>query len=226
MRKGDWRGFWRNPEMRATIATLVGGGLLVGVLLWAHGNYGFVEALRHGVFHTISVASTTGYSTLDYLQGWPVFAPIFMLLLSSVATSAGSTGCGVKMVRVLILVQQARREFTRLVHPHAVQPVTLGGKVVGHQAIFSVLAFMLVYGGTVLGLSMLMLLSGLEPVAAFGAVLATVNCVGPGLGSVGPAGNYSTLSDFQVWVCTFAMVLGRLELLSFIALLTPSFWRK
>jgi len=112
------------------------------------------------------------------------------------------------------------------VHPHAVQPVRLGNRVVEHHEIFSVLAFMLVYGGTILGLSMLMVLSDLEPMTAFSAVLASVNCVGPGLGSIGPSGNYTALTDFQVWVCTFGMVLGRLELLSFIALLTPSFWRK
>ncbi|MES1265623.1 MAG: potassium transporter TrkG, partial [Variovorax sp.] len=133
---------------------------------------------------------------------------------------------GIKMVRVLILVKQARREMTRLVHPRAVQPVTLGAMVVDHRVIFSVLAFMLVYGVTTISLSMLLVLSDLDPVTAFSAVLASVNCTGPGLGSVGPAGNFSVLTDFQVWVCTFAMVLGRLELLSFIALLTPSFWRK
>jgi trk system potassium uptake protein TrkH len=226
LRKGHWRRLWRDPEMRATIVTLIGGGLLVGLLLWVRGTYGLVDALRLGVFHTISVASTTGYSTLDYLQGWPVFAPLFMLLLSSVATSAGSTGCGVKMVRVLILVKQSLREMTRLVHPHAVQPVTLGSRVVATSEIFSVLAFMLVYGGTVLGLSMLLVLSDLEPMTAFSAVLATVNCVGVGLGPLGPAGNYGTLTDFQLWVCTLGMMLGRLELLSFVALLTPAFWRK
>ncbi|KGF78129.1 hypothetical protein IA69_32235 [Massilia sp. JS1662] len=130
------------------------------------------------------------------------------------------------MVRVLILVKQARREMTRLVHPRAVQPVTLGSVVVDHRVIFSVLAFMLVYGVTTISLSMLLVLTDLDPVTAFSAVLASVNCTGPGLGSIGPSGNFSGLTSFQLWVCTFAMVLGRLEMLSFIALLTPSFWRK
>jgi len=225
LRKGHWRGFWRDPELRATLTALIGGGLLVALVLWAKGTYGLWDALRYGMFHAISVGSTTGYATVDYLA-WPVFAPLFMLLLSGVATSAGSAGCGIKMVRVLILVKQARREMTRLVHPRAVQPVTLGGMVVDHRVIFSVLAFMLVYGVTTISLSMLLVLTDLDPVTAFSAVLASVNCTGPGLGSVGPAGNFSGLTDFQVWVCTFAMVLGRLEMLSFIALLTPSFWRK
>jgi trk system potassium uptake protein TrkH len=149
-----------------------------------------------------------------------------MLLLSGVATSAGSTGCGIKMVRVLILVKQARREMTRLVHPRAVQPVRLGDAVVDHRVIFSVLAFRLVYGATIIGLSMVLLLTDLDPVTAFSVVLASVNCAGPGLGSVGPASNYAVLTDFQLWICTLAMLLGRLEILSFLAILTPAFWRR
>ncbi|RYF67020.1 MAG: TrkH family potassium uptake protein, partial [Comamonadaceae bacterium] len=144
---------------------------------------------------------------------------------SGMATSAGSAGCGIKMVRVLILLKQARREMTRLAHPRAVQPVTLGATVVEHRDIFAVLAFMLVYGGTIVVLGMVMVLSGLDPVTAFSAVIASVNCMGPGLGEVGPAAHYGVLTEFQVWVCSIAMVLGRLEMLSLIALLTPSFWR-
>ncbi|MDP4075896.1 TrkH family potassium uptake protein [Acidovorax sp. A1169] len=224
-RKGHWRGFWTDPELRATLFALTGGGLVVSLLLWAKGVYAPLDALRHGMFNTISLATTTGYATVDYLA-WPVFAPVLMLLLSGVATSAGSTGGGIKMVRMLILVKQARREMNRLVHPRAVQPVCLGGGVVDNRVIFSVLAFMLVYGGTVFGLSMLLLLTDLDPVTAFSAVLASVNCAGPGLGGVGPAANFAVLTDFQIWVCTFAMLLGRLEILSFMALLTPSFWRR
>ena len=225
MRKGHWQGFWRDPELRATLSTLIGGGLLVAGLLWVKGVYAPLEALRHGMFSLVSVATTTGYATVDYL-GWPVFAPVFMLLLSGVATSAGSTGCGIKMVRMLILLKQARREMNRLVHPRAVQPVRLGDMVVDNRVIFSVLAFMLVYGATIIGLSMVLLLTDLDPVTAFSAVIASVNCTGPGLGLVGPASNYAVLTDFQVWVCTLAMLLGRLEILSFMALLTPAFWRR
>ncbi|MGA0572242.1 TrkH family potassium uptake protein [Variovorax sp. VNK109] len=225
LRKGSLRGMWQNPELRATLGVLVGGGLFSSFLLWAQGGLQPLFALRLGMFHLISVASTTGYATVDYL-GWPAFVPVFMLLLSGVATSAGSTGGGIKMVRMLILLKQARREMRRLVHPNAVQPVTLGGGVVDNRVIFAVLAYMLVYGGTIIGLSLVLMLSGLEPVTAFSAVIASVNCMGPGLGAVGPASNFGVLTDFQVWVCTLAMVLGRLELLSFIALLTPSFWRR
>ena len=225
MRKGHWRGFWRDPELRATYTALLGGGLLVAVLLWFKGVYEPLEALRHGMFHVVSVATTTGYATVDYLA-WPVFAPVFMLMLSGVATSAGSTGGGIKMVRMLILIKQARRELTRLVHPNAIQPVRLGGAVVESRMIFSVMAFMLVYGGTVIVLSMVLMLTDLDPLTAFSAVIASVNCTGPGLGGIGPASNYAVLTDFQIWVCTLGMLLGRLEILSFMALLTPAFWRR
>lgn len=225
LRKGHWSGVWRDTELRATLCVLVGGGLLVALLLWAKGIYGPLQALRHGMFHVVSIGSTTGFSAVDYLQ-WPVFAPVFMVLLSGVATSAGSTGGGIKMVRMLILLRQARRELTRLVHPRAVQPVTLGGQVVDSPTIFSVLAFMLVYGATVIILSMALLLTDIDPVTAFSAVLASVHCMGPGLGAVGPSANYAVLSDFQNWVCILGMLLGRLEILSFMALLTPAFWRR
>jgi trk system potassium uptake protein TrkH len=225
MRKGHVREFLGDPEMRATLGTLVGVGLFIGLLLWIKGVYAPGEALRQGLFHTISVASTTGYASSDYL-GWPVFAPVLMLMLSGVATSAGSTGGGIKMVRMLILFKQAQRELTRLVHPNAVQPVRLGGRVVGSPMIFSVLAFMLVYAATLMLLSMVLMLTDLDPVTAFSAVMASLHCMGPGLGAVGPTSTYVVLSDFQVWVCTLAMVLGRLEILSFLALLTPAFWRR
>lgn len=224
LRKRSLRICLRDTELRATLLALLGGGLVVSLVLLAQGEYPPLQALRHGFFNAISIASTTGFVSVDYLA-WPAFAPLFMLMLSGVATSAGSAGCGIKMVRVLILLKQARREMTRLAHPRAVQPVTLGSSVVEHRDIFAVLAFMLVYGCTVVLLSMVMVLSGLDPVTAFSAVLASVNCMGPGLGTVGPAAHYGVLSEFQVWVCSIAMVLGRLEMLSLIALLTPSFWR-
>ena len=225
MRKGNWRGFWHDPEMRATVGVLLLGSVLVALLLWVKGIYGPLDALRYGMFNTVSVATTTGFATTDYLT-WPVFAPTFMLILSGMATSAGSTGGGIKMMRMLILFSQARRELTRLVHPRAVQPVVLGGRVVDNRMIFAVMAFMLVYGGTIVLLSMLLMLTDLDPLTAFSAVVASVHCVGPGLGAVGPASTYAVLTDFQIWVCTLGMLLGRLEILSFLALLTPAFWRR
>jgi trk system potassium uptake protein TrkH len=226
VRKRSLRGLLHDVETRATLGVMVGGGLVVAAVLVAAGTYEPATALRHAMFNVVSIASTTGFATVDYLQ-WPALPPVLMLLLSGVATSAGSTGGGIKMVRLLILLKQARRELTRLIHPRAVQPLQLGGRTVDSEVIFAVLGFMLVYGGTVLGLTLLMLLPGnLDLDSAMSAVIASINCMGPGLGTVGPAANFGALGDFQTWVLTAAMLLGRLELLVVLVLLTPQFWRK
>ena len=164
----------------------------------------------------VQAAQSAGYADL----------PAPPTFLFGAELDSGSTGGGIKMMRMLVLVKQARRELTRLVHPNAIQPVRLGGAVVESRMIFSVMAFMLVYGGTIIVLSMVLLLTDLDPLTAFSAVIASVNCTGPGLGAIGPASNYAVLSDFQIWVCTLGMLLGRLEILSFMALLTPAFWRR
>lgn len=225
-KKRSLRLIWADLEARVFWALMLGSVLLVTLLLWAHGTYPeLLTALRHAAFNVVSVATTTGFATVDYAQ-WPIFAPVLMLFLCGFATCAGSTGGGVKLVRGLLLWKQALREFTRIVHPRSVAPVTLGGAVVGHEVMFSVLAFMLIYGAVMTAATMLLLLSGLDVITAFTAVVACINNTGPGLGQVGPAGNFQGLSDFQTWVCSLTMLLGRLELLSVLVLLTPGFWRK
>ena len=217
---------WRNAEVRAFYACILGTIALIAGYLTVHGEYpSFDQALRHTAFHVISIATTTGYASHDYAQ-WPMFAPLLMILLGCFATCAGSTGGGIKMIRLLLLLKQSRREFVRIVHPKVVNPVTLGGQAVSDRVMQAVIAFMMTYGATLVGLTMLLLFSGLDVVSAFTAVIACVNNIGPGLGDVGPAVNYGGLSDFQTWVCTFAMLLGRLELLSLLVLLTPMFWRR
>ncbi len=217
---------WRDIEVRSFYAVLAGSTLLVTGYLLVQGTYSSpLEALRHSAFHVVSVATTTGYSSVDYGQ-WPLFAPLLLMLLGCFATCAGSTGGGIKMIRMLLLVKQARRELTRIVHPSVVNPVVVGGRAVPDRVIHSIIAFMMIYGATLVGLTMLLLFSGIDVVTAFTAVVACVNNIGPGLGQVGPANNYGSFNAFQTWVCTFAMMLGRLELLSVLVLFTPQFWRK
>jgi trk system potassium uptake protein TrkH len=216
----------RNAEALAFYGVIGGSIALITAYLVYFGEYPrWADALRHTAFHVISVATTTGYANHDYAQ-WPLFAPLLMILLGCFATCAGSTGGGIKMVRMLLLLKQARRELVRIVHPQVVNPVVLSGRAVGDRVIQSVIAFMMMYGATLTLLTMLLLFSGLEPVTAFTAVIACVNNIGPGLGEVGPAVNYDSLSDFQTWVCSFAMLLGRLEMLAVLVLFTPQFWRK
>jgi len=216
---------WRDAEVRVYVALLVGSVLVVALVLTDAGTYAsFGESLRHAAFSVVSVASTTGFATVDYAQ-WPLFAPGLMLLLSCFLTCAGSTGGGIKLIRAMLLFGQARRELTRIVHPRATLPVTMGGAVVSNQVMLSVLAFMLFYGVTMVAATLALLASGLDMVTAFTAVVASINNMGPGLGAVGPASNYQSLTDFQTWVCSIAMLLGRVELLSVLVLFTPQFWK-
>jgi trk system potassium uptake protein TrkH len=216
----------RCVETRAYLAAVGGTTALITLYLIDHGTYAdALAALRHTAFHVVSLATTTGYASTDY-AAWPTFAPMMMILLGCFAGCAGSTSGGIKMVRLLLLIKQAWHELGRIVHPRAVLPITLGGASVPAAVMASVIAFMLVYGITLAGLTLALLFSGLEPVTAASAVLASVNNIGPGLGDVGPSVNFKGLSDFQTWVCTLGMLLGRLELLSVLVLFTPHFWRK
>jgi trk system potassium uptake protein len=216
---------WRNVEARAFVGVMAATVALVSLYLWRAGTYpDYLEALRHTVFHVVSVGTTTGYATQDYAQ-WPQFAPLLMLLLGCFATCGGSTGGGIKMMRMLLLLKQAQHELVRIVHPNAVNPVVIGGQVIAPRVMQNIIAFMMVYGAMLVLLTMLLVFSGLDVVSSFTAVVACLNNIGPGLGEVGPAANFAGLSDFQTWVCTFAMVLGRLEMLSLLVLFTPQFWR-
>jgi trk system potassium uptake protein TrkH len=215
-----------DTEARGTVIVLAASVLLVAAYLHWQGVYADpLVALRASAFNVVSIASTTGYATVDFNQ-WPSFAPWFMLMLSGLATSAGSTGAGIKMIRFIVLLKQARREMLRALHPRVINPIRIGEAVVENNVIFAVLAFMLMYGTTILALTFLLVVSGLDVITAFSAVVASVNNMGPGLNQVGPASNYAVLNDFETWVCTVAMLLGRLEMMSVFVLFTAAFWRK
>jgi trk system potassium uptake protein TrkH len=216
----------RDAEVRGVFLSLFVSVIFIAILLAVSGTYdSFLTALRHSAFNVISIATTTGLVTQNY-EMWPVFAPLWMLFLSGVVCSTGSTGGGVKMFRTLLLMRQAAREMKLLVHPSAVIPVRIGGVVVPDRIAYSVLAFIFLYFQTIVALTFLLLLSGMEFVPALSSVVASINNMGPGLGPTGPAGNFQSLTDFQTWVCTVAMFLGRLEIFSVLILFTAAFWRK
>lgn len=226
VRRGSLAAYGRDPEARWTWLTMLAGMLVVALVIWRGGNYpGFAESLRHGAFAVASMASTTGFVSEDFGR-WPIFAPILMLFLSSVCCCTGSTGGGIKMFRALVLVKQSFREMFLLVHPQAVAPLKVDNAIVPNRVAWSVLAFIFLYFISILLLIFALLASGLDFVSASTAVIASINNAGPGLGVVGPANNYAALSDFQTWVCTVAMFLGRIEIFTLLVLFTPAFWRK
>ncbi|MFZ5556317.1 MAG: TrkH family potassium uptake protein [Pseudomonadota bacterium] len=215
-----------DPEAKLFIGLMLAAVLGMALHLWTSGIYAdFATALRYAAFNTVSVATTTGYATADF-NLWPAFAGFFMLFLGSFATCSGSTGGGIKMIRARLLYAQVYREFVRLVHPSAVAPAKLGRTVVPNNIIFAVLGFFFVFVATLTTMTLLMMASGLDEVTAVSAVVATLCNIGPGLGQVGPATTYASLSDYQTWVLSLAMLLGRLELFTLFILLTPVFWRR
>lgn len=215
-----------DPEAKWFIGVTLLSILVVALYIWKDGIYADMDtALRHTAFNLISIATTTGYASVDYAL-WPIFAPLWMLFLSSFATSAGSTGGGIKMMRALLLYKQVYRELLRAMHPNAVYNVRIGGQVAPQPILFAVLAFAFMYMVSVVSLTLIMSFTGLDIISAFTAVVASINNTGPGLGVVGPSTTYEVLEDFQTWICIFAMLLGRLEIFTLLVVLTPAFWRK
>jgi trk system potassium uptake protein TrkH len=220
------RSLVRDLEVRTYITVLLlATFVLTGVLLFNQAQPSILDALRASAFHVVSVATTTGYASQDYAL-WPVFAPVLLMSLGCFASCAGSTGGGIKMIRMILLFKQAKRELVRAVHPSVVNPVVMGRAVIPPSVTTSVIAFMMIYIASTIGFTMLLLLTGLDIVTAFSAVVGTLNNIGPGLGLVGPAANFGVLSDFQTWVCVVCMWMGRLELLAVMVLFVPQFWRR
>jgi trk system potassium uptake protein TrkH len=218
--------YLRDSEAVASLGLILASCVGIALYLrWENVYPNFWTALRYASFNVVSIATSSGYTSVNYAQ-WPIFAPLWMMLLTAIAASSGSTGGGIKMVRTLVLVKQAGREFLRLLHPTAINPMKIGGQVVANNIVFAVLGFIFLYFMTVVTLTFLLLISGMDFISAFTAVLASINNCGPGLGTVGPANNYSGLTDFQTWVCTTAMLVGRLEIFTVLILFTPQFWRR
>lgn len=220
------RTYLGDNEMMSMLALLLLSVLGVSIYLWLQGTYANLPtAVRYVSFNLITIATDCGFANTDFGQ-WPIFAPLWMLFLSCVLACSGSTGGGIKMIRTMILARQSSREMLRLLHPNALLPLKVGGQVIENNVVFSVLAFVFLYFMTIVILTLVLLVSGLDFLSSFTAIIACINNAGPGLGVVGPASNYSGLTDFQTWICATAMLTGRLEVLSLLILLTPAFWKK
>lgn len=214
----------RDPEFKfyALILGLVAS--ITIIFLYTSATYtDFSEAFIKGLFQVVSIATTTGFTTADY-NSWPLFLPFLMFYAAIIGTCAGSTGGGMKVIRILLIFKQGIREVQRLIHPKAVIPIKLGKVPVADRVIESVWGFFAVYVMAFLVMLLALLATGLDVVTAFSAVGACINNLGPGLEGV--ALNYGHLSATAKWILCFAMLLGRLEVFTLLVLFTPMFWRK
>lgn len=217
------RFYWRNKECRAYLISLTAATALIVCYLQLSGFYEeWTDAARYGIFNAVSILTTTGYSNTDY-NLWPLFAPILMLVLANFISCGGSTGGGIKMQRLLIVAGQTAVESQKSMHPQAYYS-NKAAPSMPKKHVISVLSFVLVYFGTALIFMLALIAAGMNLTDGFSAALATLSNTGPGLGAVGPAANYGWLSPLQTWLCAFSMLVGRLELMSFIILLRRNFW--
>ena len=180
------------------------------------------ESVVHGVFQAVSITTTTGFSTQDFAH-WPSFLPVMLLMFSFMGGCVGSTGGGMKAMRLMLIYKQGVRELKQLVHPHAVIPLKVGRKRVEASVVSAVWSFFAVYTTSFVIIMLLLMATGLDFTTAFSAVAASINNLGPGLGEV--AANYAGISDTAKGILCFAMLLGRLEVFTLLVLFTPMFWR-
>nr|VFJ57935.1 MAG: trk system potassium uptake protein TrkH [Candidatus Kentron sp. DK] len=223
-----WRGNSLNPYRRDSEAMMFVVLLLVlsvitsGYLYFSGAFETIWSAMRNGLFQAVSISTTTGFTTVGY-DAWPGFLPVLLLFASFVGGCAGSTGGGLKVIRVLLLFKQGMREIVRLIHPNAQVPIRIGATVLPPRVIEAIWGFFGWYVVTFATMLLALMATGLDQVTAFSAVAACINNMGPGLGEV--SAHYGNISDTAKWILCLAMLLGRLEIFTLLVILSPSFWR-
>lgn len=226
LRKQSLNPYIEDREARYFLTLVLGSCILAALVLWHAGTYpDFFTALRYATFNLVSIATDCGFSNQNFNQ-WPIFVPMWMLFLSCISASSGSTGGGIRMIRTIILMKQTRLEMFKFIHPFAVRPLKIGDMIVSNHIVNSVTGFIFLYFISIVILVLTLLFSGLDFMTAFSAIITCFNNAGPGLNEVGPASNFAGLNDFQKAVCTFAMLLGRVQIFSIVILFVPEFWRK
>lgn len=223
--RGRFKKVSQNEELRFYFWFSLILGLIIGGIIYFNNTVSSPEeAVRHGIFQTISILTTTGYYSADY-QLWIPSIGVILFMLMFIGGSAGSTSGGVTIVRIVLLLKNSINELKRLSHPNAIIPVRFNGKSVSQQVITNVLAFIVIYILLIAISTVIMSTMGYDLETSVGAVAASLGNVGPGMGIFGPTASYASLSDAGKWFLSFLMLMGRLELFTIILLFTPSFWR-
>ena len=225
MLRGRTLAFWQDSECRFFLGAVALLTIVVSFNIFGTVYQTITEALRYGAFQVVSIVTTTGFATTDYEQ-WPAMSQLILLLCMFVGASAGSTGGGMKCLRVMLCFKYCYRELFSLVHPHAVTHIKIGGKTVPDDVMRSVLGFLALYIGLFALNSVLLAGLGVDFTTAFTAVASAIGNIGPGFGMVGPVENYAQIPILGKWLLIWCMLLGRLEIFTVIILVVPEFWRK
>jgi trk system potassium uptake protein TrkH len=223
--RGDFKAYVRNHEFLFYISLIGMATTFIGIETYYTHYHNLPETIRKSLFQVTAIMTTTGYGTADY-EGWSFSSQFILFMLMFLGGCAGSTGGGIKMLRIHVLVKSVFAEVTRLIHPHAVVPVRIGGNTVPREVVANIVGFFILFMIIFVISVFIMSAMGLDMATSFGSVAATLGNIGPGLGSVGPTDNYAHIPTVGKWFLTFLMLSGRLELYTVIILLSPSFWKK
>ena len=222
--KGNIKDVLKDPELKFFISIIGIFTFIICLNIYKQFN-GILTSFRYSIFQVCSIITTTGYTTTDF-DKWPTLSKIILLICMFIGGSAGSTGGGIKCVRILLLLKHSYQELLRIIHPHVVHQTKLGKKIVPLDVINGVIGFFVLYIVLFIIFSILLATLGMDFMSSISAVAATLSNVGPGLGIVGPAQNYEFIPCLGKWLLIFCMILGRLEIYTILVLFTPEFWRK
>ena len=217
--------FWRDSECRFFLVTVLLLIMLVSFDVYGSVYKTFGAALRYGSFQVVSIITTTGYATADY-ERWPAMSQLILLLCMFFGASAGSTGGGMKCLRIMLCFKYCYRELFSLIHPHAVTQIKISNKAVPDDVLRSVVGFLALYVALFALSSVALAGMGVDFKTSFAAVAASIGNIGPGFGMVGPVGNYAQIPILGKWLLVWCMLLGRLEIFTVIIMIVPEFWRK
>jgi trk system potassium uptake protein TrkH len=223
--KRDFNKVLKNEEFKTYLTITILFTVVISAILFFTTNLSAEQSFRDSVFQVVSILTTTGYVTADYLLWMPLLTALIFVLMF-IGGSSGSTGGGIKVIRVLIILKNSYFELKRLIHPKAIIPMRVNGKAIPQPLVNNVIAFVVFYLLIFLTGSVIMAGLGLDMESSMGSVAATLGNIGPGLGSVGPVENFSHIPDAGKWVLSFLMLLGRLELFTVLIIFAPSFWSK
>ena len=223
--RGKTLAFWQDSECRFFIGAVAVLTLVVSLDVFRTVYDTMGDALRYGAFQVVSIVTTTGFATADYEQ-WPAISQLILLLCMFLGASAGSTGGGMKCLRIMLCFKYCYKELFSLIHPHAVTHIKIGGKTVPDDVMRSVLGFLALYVGLFAFSSVVLAGLGVDFTTAYSAVAACIGNIGPGFGAVGPVENFAGLPAAGKWLLSWCMLLGRLEIFTVIILVVPEFWRK
>ena len=216
--------YWRDPEFRMFIGVQLTLVVICTLVLWFHNIYdSALTTLNQAFFQVVSMATTAGFTT-DSIARWPLFLPVLLLCSAFIGGCAGSTGGGLKVIRILLLFKQGNRELKRLVHPNAVYSIKLGNRALPERILEAVWGFFSAYALVFIVSMLAIIATGVDDFSAFASVVATLNNLGPGLGVV--ADNFASMNPVAKWILIANMLFGRLEVFTLLVLFTPTFWRE